>query len=165
MRLAVVLLLVAASSGVRFVSPQASAERATDDTMEVELSVSLAGSDGPVVAHLVLPGEEPEARPLMDRGGGVWGSTFELRRADWRVVFEDVSSGVLSEEHSLTGMGLDPAVLGITPPSTAEDSGGAVPPPALAAALAAGVVVFLAVLAWRLTPRQLPPRRRRSGRS
>ena len=82
MRLAVVLLLVAASSGVRFVSPQASADRATDDTMEVELSVSLAGSDGPVVAHLVLPGEEPEVRPLMDRGGGVWGSTY---KTSWRL--------------------------------------------------------------------------------
>ena len=134
--------------------------------MAVDLSVTLSGSDGPVVAHLMLPGQEPEVTPLIDRGGGEWGTTLDLRRADWLVVFEDVSSGVLSEEMSLSGIGLDPAVLGVSPPAT-EAAGGSVPPPALAAAVAAVAVMALAAVAFRLTPRRHPPppRRPRSGRS
>ncbi|MFO7291629.1 MAG: hypothetical protein FWJ92_01245 [Actinomycetes bacterium] len=166
MRLAVVLVLLAASAGPQFVSPQARGEVTADATMEVELTVTLSGSDGPVAVHLLLPGEEPEVRPLLDRGGGVWGSVLRLRQADWRVVFEDVSSGVLSEEMSLSGIGLDPAVLGVSPPAT-EAAGGSVPPPALAAAVAAVAVMALAAVAFRLTPRPgpPPPRRPRSGRS
>ena len=167
MRLAVVLVLVAASAGSQFVSPRASADGVTNGTMAVDLSVTLSGSDGPVVAHLMLPGQEPEVTPLIDRGGGEWGMTLDLRRADWLVVFEDVSSGVLSEEWALTSMGLDPSVLGIVPPAAAAEPRSRVPPPAMAAAAAVAVVAFSAVVAWRLTPRRHPPppRRPRSGRS
>jgi hypothetical protein len=79
--------------------------------------VTLSRSEGPVVVHLLLPGEEEEVKPLVPRGEGRWGVLIELRRADWQVVFEDVATGEISSELSLTELGLDRALL-------AEPAGG-----------------------------------------
>lgn len=147
--LVILLTFLAQSDDATFSGAEVSGSEATVATMEVDLEVALRGAEGPVVVHLLLPGETEQMKPLVRRNGGRWGALLELRRADWRVVFEEVTSGAMSEERSLTELGLDPSLLGILPPRSApppeENSS-----PALVAALATfaglatlvGLVVF-----------------------
>lgn len=154
--LAVLLTFFAQSGDATFAGAEVSGSEVTAATMEVDVEVALRGSEGPVVVHLLLPGEPEETRPLVRRTDRRWGALLELRRADWRVVFEEVTSGTVSEEKSLTELGLDPSLLGILPverdPPVENDSS-----PALAAAIATFVGLVTLYAAWALL-RQRPGR-------
>lgn len=154
--LAVLVTFFAQSGDATFAGAEVSGSEVTAATMEIDVEVALRGSDGPVVVHLLLPGEAEETRPLVRRTDRRWGALLELRRADWQVVFEEVTSGAVSEERSLTELGLDPSLLGILPagsaPSIDDDSS-----PALPAAIASFVGLVTLYAAWTLL-RQRPGR-------
>ncbi|MFP3914611.1 MAG: hypothetical protein ACLFWM_07025 [Actinomycetota bacterium] len=164
MVLLLVVSLVAQTGEAAFTGVEVTGTERTAATIEVDISVSLLRSEGPVVIHLLLPGQREQVRPLVPRAGNRWGTLLELRRADWRVVFEDVSSGVLSEEASLTELGLDSRLLGVAPdPGRAPETPTAWWLQAEVLALAtAGVILGGAWLGSRReAPRHL--RRRRSS--
>jgi hypothetical protein len=131
----------------------------SDSEIELQITTRLAGSDGPVVAHLVLPGEDPITVPLTAAGDGTWTAETVVRNADWRIVFEDVASGAASEPASLSELGF---VFG----RAADDVGGEdvdespTGSPAIIAAAASGVVIFAlaAVVGLGLRLRQSSPR-------
>lgn len=136
--LVIMWLAILAQEEGDFAAPRAEGDEVTAATMDVDVEVTLHGSEGPAVVHLVLPGEAERTRPLTRREEDRWGVRLELRRADWRVVFEDLSSGVVSEEAALTELGLDPALLGLLP-----EGGGTSPADASRPALAAAVATFV----------------------
>lgn len=161
-------LLLVVEIGGGFGGATVGGTETTATTMEIDLSVALPGSAGPVLAHLVLPGETRTV-PLVDRGRGTWGVLVEVRRADWAVVFEDVITGELSDALSLTRLGLDPALLGGLPSAapTGERDDAATTPMAwgwLAAAVLAGGGAVALAFVGRRKPRHLR-RRRRSRRT
>lgn len=145
--LALLLTFFAQSGDASFAGAEVSGSEVTAATMEVDVEVAVRGSDGPVVVHLLLPGEGEETKPLVRRTDRRWGALLELRRADWRVVFEEVASGAVSEEKSLTELGLDPSLLGVLPagsdPPVDDDSS-----PALPAAVASFVGLVTLYAAW-----------------
>lgn len=154
------LLLALAEIGGGFGGPTVTGTEATAATMEIDVSVVLDGSDGPVVVHLALPGET-DTRPLVNRNGETWGALLEVRRADWQVVFEDVATGELSNPLSLTELGLDPALLGTLPDGIPSGERETTPMPwgwLVAATLAGGGAVALLRVA-RVRPRHLKRRR------
>lgn len=170
MGLVLAAVLAVAELGGGFGPGFVTGSEATPTTMELELTVGLRGSPGPVVVHLALADGEQLTRPMVERGGRTWGAILEVRRADWQVVFEDVVTGDLSEPASLTRLGLDPALLGVLPPTTAPgDAAGRRPWGWLAVAVVAAVGTALALRAVPppVRPRHLRrwPRFRRSGRS
>lgn len=95
-----------------FHEPRAEGSEAGPEELAIDISVLLDVSEGPVVMHLNHPGEEEAMEPLQNRGEGRWGTRLELPRADWRVIFEDVNTGTLSDEFSLTDLGVDRAFFG-----------------------------------------------------
>lgn len=150
MFLMVALALLSARPEADFQGPDVRGSDATAAAMEVEISVSLNRSDGPVVVHLLLPGEPDEIKPLTQRDDRRWGTRIELRRADWHVVFEDLGSGRMSSEASLTELGLDPTLLGVAPPAGAPepDIVPRSPPTLLRAAAAGAAVVVIGAAVW-----------------
>lgn len=164
MSLFLALILAVVEIGGGFGGASAGGTETTATTMEVDLSVTLSGSAGPVLAHLVLPGDS-QTVPLVERGGGTWEVLVELRRADWLVVFEDVATGELSDSVSLTQLGLDPALLGGPPAATSagEPDGATTTTLAwgwLAAAVLAGGGAVALVFVGRRRPRHLRRRHR-----
>lgn len=158
------ILLAVAEIGGGFGGASVGGTGTTGTTMEIDLSVTLSGSAGPVLAHLVLPGEN-QTVPLVDRGRGTWEVLVEVRRADWLVVFEDVATGELSDSLSLTQLGLDSALLGGPPTATSagERDSATTTPMAwgwLAAAVLAGGGAVALVVVGRRRPRHLRRRRR-----
>jgi hypothetical protein len=151
------LLLIAslwlAQASVEFGDAEVNGVEITETTLQLAISVAVYGSDGPVVAHLILPGQAPEVRPLVEMSGGRWGTTLDLRKADWRLVFEDVTSGALSAEASLTELGLDPTLLGRGLPDEAE-SDAPTAAPATGSWLWLALAVVAAVLALVLYRRR-----------
>lgn len=142
----VVAMVVLAHGTGGFHEPEATGTKVDADTIEVDVSVRLDVSEGPVVVHLLLPGEEGQVKPLLEQPGGRWGSQVELRRADWRVVFEDLGSGNRSEEFSLTDLGVDRALLGGRADREAAGQEAAnVVLPALLLAAAAAIVTLAGV--------------------
>jgi len=113
------LLLAVVELGAGFGGAEVDGVELDSGRMEIEITVALAESPGPVIAHLVLGGANTESVALSDRGSGRWGAIVEVRRADWHLVFEDVSTGGLTSEASLTELGLDPALLGSGPATSA----------------------------------------------
>lgn len=160
MSVVLTLLLALAEIGGGFGGPAVTGTEATAATMEIDVSVVLDGSDGPVVVHLALPGET-DTRPLVNRNGETWGALLEVRRADWQVVFEDVATGELSDPLSLTELGLDPALLGTLPGGARSDEPETTPVSwgwLVAAILAGGGALALSRVA-RVGPRHLRRRR------
>lgn len=160
MSVVLTLLLALAEIGGGFGGPAVTGTEATAATMEIDVSVVLDGSDGPVVVHLALPGET-DTRPLVNRNGETWGALLEVRRADWQVVFEDVATGELSDPLSLTELGLDPALLGTLPGGARSDESETTPVSwgwLVAAILAGGGALALLRIA-RVGPRHLRRRR------
>ncbi|MGA7269720.1 MAG: hypothetical protein WB239_01485 [Acidimicrobiia bacterium] len=163
-------LILVAQASPPFTAVSVAGRPGSPTTMQVDIGVSLTSGDGPVLAHLILPSEPETTHPLMDLGGRRWGTTIVLRRADWRVVFEDVPTGQLSEPASFTRLGLDASLL--------EPEEVPVPVPVVSAvppwgwlSLASGAL-GVALLVWALAPssvspqhRRLRPPSRRSGRS
>lgn len=113
------LLLAVVELGAGFGGAEVDGAEVDPGTMEIEITVTLQESPGPVIAHLLLGEARAEAIALSDRGSGRWGALVEVRRADWHLVFEDVSTGGLTNEATLTELGLDPALLGSGPSTTA----------------------------------------------
>jgi hypothetical protein len=112
--------------GAGFGGAEVVGHEATAATIEIDLSVRLADPAGPALVHLSVPGET-RTRPLVQRAGREWGAVLEVRRANWQVVFEDVSSGTLSASVSLLELGLDPALLGIVPSVPTQPEADAAP--------------------------------------
>lgn len=160
MSVVLALLLALAEIGGGFGGPTVTGTEATAATMEIDVSVVLDGSDGPVVVHLALPGES-DTRPLVNRDGETWGALLEVRRADWQVVFEDVATGELSNPMSLTELGLDPALLGTLPGGSpsGEPESTSTPWGWLVAAFLAGGGALALLMVARARPRHLRRRR------
>jgi hypothetical protein len=166
------LVLVAALAvelGAGFLGGSVTGEPIDDTTIRVDLEVEVAPGEAPVVAHLALPGAEDRVEALVERAPGRWGAVIELRRADWRVVFESVSTGRLSRVVSLTALGLElELVEGRSTPPPVPLRRDRWAPLALSCAAAASVIVVVVVIDDRtFRPRHLRSRRRsrRSGRS
>lgn len=165
------LLLLVVELGSGFSGGDATGIGLTPDLIEVRLVVDVAESDGPVVAHLALPGEDISTHPMLAGGEGRWTMVSELRRADWQVVFEALTAGTLSEPVSLTELGLDPDLLSVSAPTTdTRSSPEDASPPwwQLSVALAAAALAITVGLHafGSLTPRHLrSPRSRRSASS
>lgn len=160
-------LIVVAQASPPFTSASVTGRPASRTTMQVDIEVRLTSGEGPVLAHLILPPEPESTHPLIDFGQRRWGTTIVLRRADWRVVFEDVPSGRLSEPASFTELGVDPSLLQPAEPPVSTPVGAPIMPWGWLS-LASGAL-GLALLAWMLAPRSINPRHRRlrprSGRS
>lgn len=156
------LLLLLAAGGAEFQAPSAEWAEVDSATLAVTLVVGLSGSDGPVAVHLVLPGEAGRVIPMTARGGGIWEAAVEIRKADWRVVFEDVASGHLTEPEPLSGLGPVPLVEPSPVVAAEADAPGL---PVSAALVTVGAVLLAAAGAAiagrrRLAPRHLTVRRR-----
>jgi hypothetical protein len=156
--------LLAVELGGAFGGAGVTGSEAGKGMIEIELTVRVAPSDGPVLAHLSLPGEALLTIPMLDQGDGTWVTVEEVRAADWQVVFEAVTAGELSEPVSFTGLGLDPTVLGVSSPDPGPGPDAEPRPPGwgrLALALAAGgLAIGLAVYGSG----SFRPRHRRSPR-
>lgn len=129
-----------------FHEPRATGSEMTAETLAIDISVLLDVSEGPVVMHLFLPGEEEETKALLDRGGGHWGTQLELLRANWRVVFEDLNTGAVSEEFSLTDLGVDRTLFGHASGEESEPLAVRLVLPALL--LAAAAVIATGAVVW-----------------
>jgi hypothetical protein len=166
---AFLLLLVELGSG--YSGGEATGTGLTPDLIEVRLVVQVAESDGPVVVHLALPGEDVDTHPMLAGGEGRWTMVAELRPADWQVVFEALAAGSLSEPVSLTELGLDPDLLAVSAPTTdtpAPPEKASLPWWQLSVALAvAALAITVGLHAFgSLRPRHLrSPRSRRSASS
>lgn len=160
-------LIVVAQASPPFTAASVAGRPDSPTMMQVDIGVTLTTGDGPVLAHLILPSEAETPHPLMDFGGGRWGTTLVLRRADWRVVFEDVPTGQLSEPASFTHLGLDASLLEPEEAPASAPMATAAPPWGWLS-LASGAL-GLALLVWALTWRSVNPQHRRlrppSGRS
>ena len=161
-RTIIALGLLAVELGPGFIGASATTEEVDAGTVLVELVVEVEAGGGPVVAHLRLPGEAQLTTALVQRRQGVWGGFLELRRAEWRVVFESLSTGRLSRPVTLSELGVD----------VADPSGGVVGPPGavdpmpwglLSAACAAAALLLGGGVI--LSDRSFKPRHLRAPRS
>lgn len=117
-----VSVLLAVELGGGFGTASATVVSADDESLVVDLRVEVASSADSVVVHLLLPGEEQTTLPLLPRDGGGFGITAELRRADYRVVFETVGDpAIRSQPVALSALGVD--VLPAPPPEDGEQAG------------------------------------------
>lgn len=138
-----VLLVVELGGGFGAASAEATA---SDDVMEVTISVTAPSSAGAVIAHFMLPGED-EVTHSMSQAGVRWTGLLELRPGDWTVVFEAVGTGDLSQPRTLTALGVDRSVLvSAPPPAEVEEPGVVVPWRWLALACAAAAAAIIVAL-------------------
>lgn len=125
MRHVLLTVLAAVQLGGAFGEASAEVEELTEQSMIVSIEVEVAVSSNAVVAHLVFVDDPTVTIPLLDRGGGRFGTRTELEPKNYQVVFEAVgSSGEISEAVSLTEMGADldrPFVATTTSGSEGED--------------------------------------------
>lgn len=161
----VAMVLAAVVLGGGFGEATAVAGPEPDGQLRVEVSLRPSGPSGPVVAHFVLPAGDGPSLSLQAGDGGVWAGSVELRRADWRVVFEDLATGEISPAVSLTELGvareaLVEGVVSLPPePGVADTS-----PLWLGLAVLAGLGSIALLRVRPVRPRHLRPtlRRRRS---
>lgn len=101
-------LLAAIELGGVFGAATATVDAIDSQSMTVEISVEVTISAHAVVAHLSLPGGQPQVVSLLDRGGGVFGIRTELQPNNYIVVFEVLGDpGALSEPKTLIDLGAD----------------------------------------------------------
>ena len=155
------VLALVVELGAGFSGGSAVADAAPGGDIAVRLEVTVTGGDGPVVAHVLLPGEPEEIHPMLDRGGGRWSTVVNARRADWTVVFEDLGRAQLSDPVNLTALGAELGS-GVTRTQPNPES---VPgtPPWRWLAVAVGAMVA-AVLLGLFAPRRYTPRHLRTRR-
>lgn len=94
--------------------------------MVIDIEVEVTVSSSAVVAHLTFDDDPPLTMPLLDRGGGVFGTRTELEPKNYFVVFEVVGSpGEVSQPVSLTDLGadLDSPLVATTRSPEFEDEG------------------------------------------
>ena len=107
MRLLSALIFLTVELGGAFGAASAEVVSIDDESMTIEIEVGVEGDVDAVVAHLALTGEPTLTLPLLDRGSGTYGTTTEVRPADYQVVFEalgEVSSQ--SQAVALTDLGV-----------------------------------------------------------
>lgn len=124
MKLVYLALVVAVELGGAFGSASATVESLEDTVMLVDIEVEVSVSAQSVVAHLTFDDDAPLALPLLDRGGGVFGTRTELEPKNYIVIFEAVGAGDgLSRPVSLVELGADltPDVPGVTPVTEGDD--------------------------------------------
>ena len=77
-----------------------------DTSMVIDIEVEVLVSAQAVVAHLSL-GDDTRVIPLLDRGGGVFGTRTELPRKDYVIVYEALGErGGLSPATTLSSLGV-----------------------------------------------------------
>ena len=88
----------------------------------IDVSVEVEGTPTTVIARITgLAGELPP-QALVERGGGIWGSIIRLTgREDVLIAFEYIDADgttIISESSRLTSLGVDPAVIAPSLPTT-----------------------------------------------
>ncbi|HSJ27545.1 MAG TPA: hypothetical protein VLB67_04995 [Acidimicrobiia bacterium] len=106
--------------GDALTEPSVIVRESRETTMVIDLSVSGPAGDS-VVAHLVEPGGNQQIVSLEERSFGRFGGVAEVPKLDLIVVFESLDGRTQSDPVRLTDIGLDRAVLGMSPvaPTTA----------------------------------------------
>ena len=126
MKLAWLLVLAAVQIGGGFGEASAEVQALTQESMVIDLQVEVAVTSTAVVAHLTFDDDAPLTIPLLDRGGGVFGTRTELEPKNYFVLFEAVGTpGEVSQPVSLTDLGadLDSPLVATTRPRVAQDEG------------------------------------------
>lgn len=126
MKLAWLLVLAAVQIGGGFGEASAEVQALTQDSMVIDLQVEVAVTSTAVVAHLTFDDDAPLTIPLLDRGGGVFGTRTELEPKNYFVLFEAVGTpGEVSQPVSLTDLGadLDSPLVATTRPRVGQDEG------------------------------------------
>lgn len=126
MKLAWLLVLAAVQIGGGFGEAVAEVQTLTQESMVIDLEVEVRVTSTAVVAHLTFDDDAPLTIPLLDRGGGVFGTRTELEPKNYFVLFEAVGTpGEISQPVSLTDLGadLDSPLVATTRPRVAEDEG------------------------------------------
>ena len=88
----------------------------------IDVSVEVEGTPTTVIARITgLAGELPP-QALVERGGGIWGTIIRLTgREDVLIAFEYIDADgttTISESSRLTALGVDPAVIAPSLPTT-----------------------------------------------
>jgi hypothetical protein len=124
LRYLAVALIAAVQMGGAFGEATAEVDELTEQSMIVSIEVEVGASASAVVAHLTFEGDPTVTIPLLDRGGGLFGTRTELQPKNYVVVFEAVATpGELSEPVSLVELGADldqPFVATTAPPAGEE---------------------------------------------
>lgn len=119
-------VLAAVQLGGGFGGASAEVESLSERSMVIDIEVQVTASANAVVAHLTFDDDPTLTMPLLDRGGGVFGTRTELEPKNYFVVFEAVGTpGEVSQPVSLVDLGADldsPLVATTRAPST-EDEG------------------------------------------
>ena len=109
-----VLALLLAQAAPEFTDARAEGSAAGPDTIRVELSVRTTPG-GSVIAHLLDTDGGQESVAMAEVSSGLYSAFTEIGLVDMVVVFEAVSGTPASSTAlSLTEMGLDRALLGMT---------------------------------------------------
>ena len=125
-KIAGLLVLAAVQIGGGFGEATARVETLTEGSMVIDLEVEVTVTSTAVVAHLTFDDDAPLTIPLLDRGGGLFGTRTELEPKNYLVLFEAVGTpGEVSQPVSLTELGadLDSPLVATTRPRTAEEEG------------------------------------------
>jgi len=122
-----------------------------DTGMTIEISVDVDGGRSAVLARVVAFAGELPPVALVDQGDGRWVGILRLSgREDVQVAFEAIDGGGssdISELSTLTELGVDPAVVSPTRPTTppAEEPG---PNWWLIGGAVAGIAALVLLVAW-----------------
>ena len=114
----------------------------------IDVSVEVEGTPTTVIARITgLAGELPP-QALVERGGGIWGTIIRLTgREDVLIAFEYIDADgttTISESSRLTALGVDPAVIAPSLPTTPPPDEPGIDPLLLAGVAAAlGALVLL----------------------
>ncbi len=126
MKLVVLTVLAAVQLGGGFGEASAEVDSLTENSMVIDIEVGVDSSSSAVVAHLTFDDDPQLTVPLLDRGGGVFGTRTEVEPKNYFVVFEAVGPpGELSQPVSLSDLGADlnsPLVV-TTRPQAGEEEG------------------------------------------
>lgn len=120
------IFLTAVLLGGSFGSASASVESSVDGFMTIDLQVEVNVSAEAVVAHLSFDTDRELIIPLLDRGGGLYGTITQLERKNYYVAFEVIGpEGDVSDPVSLADMGVDlsPEVGPATTTTAPQDEG------------------------------------------
>lgn len=111
----------------------------------IDVSVEVEGTPTTVIARITGLGGELPPQALVERGGGIWGTIIRLTgREDVLIAFEYIEADgttTISDSSRLTELGVDPAVIAPSLPTT--------PPPdepGIDPLLVAGVAAALGAL-------------------
>lgn len=129
--------------------------------LEADFEVEVAGTPAAVVVHVVDPGHDQQTFSLIERGGGRWGGIAVVEPNNYVIVFEALyadGDGELSDPTTLSELGVDPEVLGITvepaPGGDEEEGLSKASLRRLWAAVALGATALALLAVWALGDRK-----------